>query len=151
VSDEQIPEHMIPAIEKGVYEAFESGAQMGYPVVDVEAVLTGGSYREAGSTELAYTVSTSMAIRDAFLAGEPSLLEPVMNVEIFVPDQFMGDVISDANARGGKIESIDPEGNIQKVKAQVVLSKMFGYSTDLRSASQGRATFTMQFSHFDKP
>jgi elongation factor G len=91
-----------------------------------------------------------MAVRDAFEAGEPYLLEPVMAVEIFVPDAFMGEVIGDLNARGGKVESISPKAGLQTIHATVSLSKMFGYSTSIRSATQGRGTFTMQFSHFDK-
>ncbi|MBA4369933.1 MAG: elongation factor G, partial [Desulfobacterium sp.] len=99
---------------------------------------------------LAYTVSTSMACKEALSKGEPFLLEPIMSVEIFVPDSFMGDVIGDLNSRGGKIESINPKINLQAIKAIVPLSSMFGYSTSLRSSTQGRGTFTMQFSHFDQ-
>ncbi|MBW2011505.1 MAG: elongation factor G [Deltaproteobacteria bacterium] len=150
VSEEAIPEVFIPAIEKGVMESFESGAIMGYPVVDVEAVLTGGSFRESLGTELAYKVSASMASKEALLKGKPLLLEPIMKVEIFVPDAFMGDVIGDINARNGKIESINPKIGMQEIEATVPLSQMFGYSTTLRSATQGRGTFTMQFSHFDR-
>ena len=102
------------------------------------------------ATELAYTVSASMACKEALSKGEPFLLEPIMNVEAFVPESFMGDVIGDLNARGGKIESINPKADTQVIKAIVPLSKMFGYSTSLRSATQGRGTFTMQFSHFDQ-
>ncbi|MBW1940744.1 MAG: elongation factor G, partial [Deltaproteobacteria bacterium] len=138
VSEEAIPEVFIPAIEKGVMESFESGAIMGYPVVDVEAVLTGGSFRESLGTELAYKVSASMASKEALLKGKPLLLEPIMKVEIFVPDAFMGDVIGDINARNGKIESINPKIGMQEIEATVPLSQMFGYSTTLRSATQGR-------------
>lgn len=150
ISEEAIPEVFIPAIEKGVMESFESGAIMGYPVVDVEAVLTGGSFRESLGTELAYKVSASMASKEALSKGKPLLLEPIMKVEIFVPDAFMGDVIGDINARNGKIESINPKIGTQEIKATVPLSQMFGYSTTLRSATQGRGTFTMHFSHFDQ-
>lgn len=150
VSDEIIPESFIPAVEKGVMDALESGTIMGYPVTDVEAVLTGGSFRESLGSDLAYTVSSSMACREAFAAGSPFLLEPIMSVEIFVPDAFMGDVIGDLNSRGGKVEGINPEAGIQMINASIPLSKMFGYSTSIRSATQGRGTFTMQFSHFDR-
>ncbi len=150
VTSDTIPDFYIPAIEKGVMESFESGAMMGYPVVDVSAVLTGGSFKDSIATELAYTVSASMACKEALSKGEPFLLEPIMNVEAFVPESFMGDVIGDLNARGGKIESINPKADTQVIKAIVPLSKMFGYSTSLRSATQGRGTFTMQFSHFDQ-
>ncbi len=150
VSDEVIPEAYIASVEKGVMDALESGAVMGYPVADVKAVLTGGSYKESLGTELAYTVCSSMACRDALSSAAPFLLEPIMSVEIFVPDAFMGDVIGDLNSRGGKVEGINPEGGIQMINASVPLSKMFGYSTSIRSATQGRGTFTMQFSHFDR-
>jgi elongation factor G len=150
VSDETIPAQFIPAIEKGVMETFESGTHMGYPVVDVEAVLTGGSFKESLSTQLAFTISSSMACREALQKGEAFLLDPIMSAEIFVPEAFMGDVIGDLNARGGKVESITPKTGIQVIKAVVPMARMFGYSTALRSSTQGRGTFSMQFSHFDK-
>ena len=149
-TEEQIPDHYIPFVEKGVMESLESGSLMGYPVVDVEATLVDGVYKESIGTELAYTVSTSMACQGALLKGESFLLEPIMDVEVFVPESFMGDVIGDLNSRGGKIESINSKMGIQVIKASVSLSRMFGYSTDLRSATQGRGTFSMQFSHFDR-
>ncbi|MDM8537761.1 elongation factor G, partial [Desulfobacterales bacterium HSG17] len=150
ITDEIIPDIYIPAIENGVMESLESGALMGYPVVDVEAVLIGGSYKESQGTELAYRVSASMACKDALAAGEPFLLDPIMKVEIFVPESFVGDVIGDINSRGGKIEAIESQRGLQVIRAVAPLAKMFGYSTSLRSATQGRGTFTMQFSHFDK-
>ena len=150
VLDAQIPADYIPCIEKSVMESLESGSLMGYPVVDVEAVLVDGVYKESHGTELAYTVSTAMACQDALSKGEPFLLEPIMDVEVFVSEPFMGDVIGDINARGGKIESINSKMGTQVIKASVPLSRMFGYSTDLRSATQGRGTFSMQFSHFDR-
>ncbi|MBT8349703.1 MAG: elongation factor G [Deltaproteobacteria bacterium] len=150
IKPETIPDIFIPAIEKGVMESFESGALMGYPVVDVEAVLTGGSCRESLGTELAYTVSASMACKEALANGSPYLLDPIMNVEVLVPESYMGDVIGDLNSRNGKIEAITPKMKTQEIKATVPLAKMFGYSTALRSATQGRGTFTMMFSHFDR-
>ncbi|QTA83331.1 Elongation factor G [Desulfonema limicola] len=150
ITDEIIPGMFIPAIEKGIMESLGSGALMGYPVVDVEAVLTGGSFKESQGTELAYRVSASMACKDALAAGEPFLLDPIMKVEIFVPESFVGDVIGDINSRNGKIEAIEAQRGLQIIKAVAPLAKMFGYSTSLRSATQGRGTFTMQFSHFDK-
>ncbi|MBW1697821.1 MAG: elongation factor G [Deltaproteobacteria bacterium] len=150
ISEETIPAVFIPAIEKGVMESLQSGALMGYPVVDVEAVLVNGSYKESLSSELAYKVSASMACKDALLKGSPFLLEPIMGVEVYVPEAYMGEVIGDLNSRGGKIESINAKTGVQVIKASIPLSKMFGYSTDLRSATQGRGTFTMQFSHFDR-
>lgn len=145
-----IPPQYLPAIEKGVMEAFDSGELMGYPVVDVEAVLIGGGFRESIGSDLAYSVSASMACKDALSKGESFLLQPIMDVEIFVPEAFVGEIIGDINAKGGKIEAIDAKAGNQIIKANVPLSKMFGYSTTIRSASQGRGTFTMQFSHFDE-
>jgi len=150
VSEEIIPELYIPAIEKGVLEALESGSLMGYPVVGVAATLIGGSVKESQGSELAYTVSASMALKAALAKADPFLLDPIMKVEIFVPEAFMGDVIGDINARGGKIESMEHKTGIQVIKATVPLAQMFGYSTALRSATQGRGTFSMQFSHFDR-
>jgi elongation factor G len=150
ITEETIPDMFIPAIKKGVMESLESGALMGYPVVDVEAVLTGGVYKESLSTELAYTVSSSMACKTALTKGESFLLDPIMDVEVFVPETFMGDVIGDLNSRNGKIESIEHKMGVQVIKVVVPLARMFGYSTTLRSATQGRGTFTMQFSHFDR-
>ena len=150
ITNESIPDMFIPAIKKSVMESLESGALMGYPVVDVEAVLTGGVYKDSLSTELAYTVSASMACKTALTNGESFLLDPIMNVEVFVPETFMGDVIGDLNSRNGKIESIEHKTGVQVIKVVVPLARMFGYSTSLRSATQGRGTFTMQFSHFDR-
>jgi len=150
IDEETIPDTFIPAIEKGIMESLESGALMGYPVVDVKATLIGGEFKESLGTELAYTVSASMACKTALANGEPFLLDPIMNVEIFVPENFMGDVIGDLNSRNGKIESIEHKIEALVIKAIVPLARMFGYSTSLRSATQGRGTFTMQFSHFDR-
>ena len=150
VSDEQIPPAFIPAVEKGVRESLESGTLLGYPVVDVEAVLVGGTFKDTLSTELAYTVSASMACKGALSGGKPYLLDPIMDVEVFVTEEFTGDVIGDLNARNGKIEAIDSQKGLQVIRAVVPLAKMFGYSTALRSATQGRGTFTMQFSRFDR-
>ena len=151
ITSEVIPDIFIQAIEDGVRESLESGTLMGYPVVDVEAQLIGGSYKESLGTDLAYKVSASMACKSALNSGSPYLLDPIMKVEIFVPEAFMGDVIGDINSRSGKIEAIDSQTGLQVIKAVVPLARMFGYSTVLRSATQGRGTFTMQFSHFDRP
>lgn len=150
VDETVIPAIFIPAIEKGVMESMSSGTAMGYPVVDVEAVLIGGTYKESQGTELAYQVSAAMASKEAMTAAKSFLLDPIMEVEVFVPEEFMGDVIGDLNARSGKVESIEPKMGVQEIQAVVPLAKMFGYSTALRSATQGRGTFSMQFSHFDK-
>ena len=148
--DSAIPPQFMKAIEKGVMESLESGTLMGYPAVDIEACLSGGSYRESQGTDLAYKVSASMACKDALSRGGPFLLDPIMDVEIFVPETFTGDVIGDLNSRGGKIEAIEPKIGFQAIRAIVPLARMFGYSTAIRSATQGRGTFTMQFSHFDR-
>ena len=145
VDEQTIPPLYVPAVEKGIMESFASGSFMGYPVVDVSAVLTGGSFKEGLATELAYTVSASMACRNAFLKGDPFLLEPIMAVEIFVPEDFLGEVIGDLNARNGKIESIEPKLGIKVVTATVPLARMFGYSTALRSATQGGEPFPCSF------
>ena len=150
IKDDAIPAAFMPFIEKGITEAFESGTLMGYPVVDVEAVVTGGSFRESFGTEISFKVSAAMACKEALGKGGPFLLEPIMDTEVFVPEAFMGDVIGDLSSRSGKIESITAKSGVQVIKAIVPLSRMFGYSTSLRSATQGRGTFTMQFSHFDK-
>jgi elongation factor G len=150
ISNDILPDLYTAAVEKGVWESLESGTQMGYPVVDVEVRLTKAGYKESLGTELAYTVSASMACKDAMSAGNPFLLEPIMTAEIFVPEAFIGDVIGELNSRGGKIESIEHKAGAQMISATVPLSQMFGYSTNLRSATQGRGTFSMQFSHFDR-
>lgn len=150
IAEDQLAPIFIKAAQKGALESLESGSLMGYPVVDVEVTLVSVQHKDSLSTELAYTVSASMASREALSKGEPFLLEPIMDVEVFVPEAFLGEVIGDLNARGGKIESIDHKTGSQIIKATVSLSHMFGYSTSLRSATQGRGTFTMQFSHFDR-
>jgi elongation factor G len=150
ISEGIIPPQFMKAIEQGVMESLESGTLMGYPAVDIEAALVGGSWRESQGTDLAYKVSASMACKDALTKGNSFLLDPIMDVEIFVPEAFTGDVIGDLNSRGGKIEAIEPKIGFQSIRAIVPLAKMFGYSTAIRSATQGRGTFTMQFSHFDR-
>ena len=150
LTEEQLAPGLVKAVEKGVMESLESGILMGYPVVDVKAVLTGAGSRETNGSELAFTVAGSMAVREALSQGNSFLLDPIMAVEVLVPEDFMGDVIGDLNARGGKIESIQPKLGVQTIKATVPLAKMFGYSTSLRSATQGRGTFSMQFSRFDR-
>ena len=150
IGEDELAQVYREAVEKGAMESLESGALMGYPVVDVEITLAGVNHKDSLSTELAYTVSASMACREALAKAAPFLLEPIMDVEVFVPEAFMGDVIGDLNARGGKIESIDHKMGFQVLRATAPLARMFGYSTALRSATQGRGTFSMQFSHFDR-
>ena len=150
ISEDELPGIYIDAARKGALESLESGSVLGYPVVDVEVTLERAKHKDALSTELAYTVSASMACRESLSKADPFLLEPIMDVDVFVPESFTGEVIGDLNARGGKIESIDHKMGSQLIIATVPLSRMFGYSTSLRSATQGRGTFTMQFSHFDR-
>ncbi len=150
LAEEELAPGLVKAAEKGVMESLESGILMGYPVVDVKAVLTGAGARDTNGSELAFTVAASMAVREALSQGNAFLLDPIMAVEVIVPEDFMGEVIGDLNARGGKIESIEPKLGVQTIKATVPLAKMFGYSTSLRSATQGRGTFSMQFSRFDR-
>jgi elongation factor G len=144
-----IPREYIPAIEKGVKEAMESGVLAGYPVVDVKATVTFGSYHEVDSSEMAFKIAGSMAFKEAMGKASPVILEPIMSLEVVTPDDFIGDVISDINRRRGRIGGQEPRGNTQVIAASVPLAEMFGYATDLRSRSQGRATFTMQFSHYE--
>jgi elongation factor G len=149
VNEDEVPETYLAHIEQGVRESLEGGFLKGYPLVDVAITLEAVKFDER-SSELACSVCASMACKTALENASISLLEPIMDVEVFVPDAYMGDAISDLNARGGKVASINPKAGIQVVKAVVPLAKMFGYSTALRSASQGRGTFTMQFARFDK-
>ena len=149
VRDDSIPEIFLPHVEEGIKDALSSGSLMGYPVVDVEAVIFGGKFQEGLSSEIAFRVAASLAFKEAFGKAAPVLLEPCMTVEILAPEEFLGEVLSDINMRKGKVENISPRKAIQVVKALVPLSRMFGYSTSLRSATQGRATFTMHFSHYD--
>jgi elongation factor G len=149
VRDGSIPEIFFPAIEQGIREAMGSGTISGYPVVDVATTVFAGTFLEAASSELAFRVAASMAFKNGFELGAPVLLEPFMSVEILLPDEFLGEVLGDINMRKGRVESITARKAIQVVRAVVPLSKMFGYSTSLRSSTQGRATFTMQFSQYD--
>lgn len=147
-SFEEVPQQFVSAVAQGVEGAYQSGALAGYPMVDVAVELVGGSFNESDSTELAYKIAGSMAFREASGRAHPVLLEPVMAVEVVVPEEFVGDVIGDLNSRRGEIRNVGTRSLFQVVEAQVPLVKMFGYSTDLRSSTQGRATYTMQFSHF---
>ena len=149
VRDGSLPKSLIPAVEEGVMESLESGVIAGYPVVDVEVAVIGGIYKEQTASELAFKVAASTALQEGCRKAQPQLLEPIMSVEIIVPEEFTGEVINDLNIRKGKIEGVHSRRSVKIIHATVALSQMFGYSTALRSASQGRATFTMQFSHFD--
>jgi len=144
-----IPREYIPAVEKGVKEATENGALAGYPIVDVKVTLFDGSYHDVDSSEIAFKIAGSMAFKAAARKANPVLLEPIMSVEVVVPEVFMGDVIGDLSARRGKVLGMDTRPAAQAIDARVPLAQMFGYATDLRSMSQGRATYTMQFSHYE--
>jgi elongation factor G len=144
-----IPREYVPAVEKGVKEAMDTGVLAGYPVVDVKAVLYDGSYHEVDSSEMAFKIAGSMAFKEAARKAKPVILEPIMSVEVVTPEEYMGDVMGDLNSRRGKIQSMEKRGNAQVIKAEVPLSEMFGYATDLRSKTQGRATYTMQFAHYE--
>ncbi len=145
-----IPKEYIPAVEKGVKEALEGGVIAGYPVVDVQVVLYDGSYHEVDSSELAFKIAGSMAVKEAVKKANPVLLEPVMSVEVVTPEEYMGDVIGDLNSRRGRIHTMERRGNAQVIRAFVPLSEMFGYATELRSMTQGRANYTMQFSSYEE-
>lgn len=145
-----IPKEYIPAVEKGVKEALDGGVLAGYPVVDVQVVLYDGSYHEVDSSELAFKIAGSMAVKDAVKKANPVLLEPIMSVEVVTPEEYMGDVIGDLNSRRGRIQTMEKRGNAQVIRAFVPLSEMFGYATDLRSMTQGRANYSMQFSSYEE-
>jgi len=145
-----IPREYISAVEKGIKEAVDRGILAGYPIVDIKAKLYDGSYHEVDSSELAFKIAGSIGFREAAKKAKPVLLEPIMSVEAVTPEEFLGDVIGDLNSRRGKVQSIERRGNAQVIRAQAPLSEMFGYATDLRSMTQGRAIFTMQFSHYEE-
>jgi elongation factor G len=146
----KVPREYIPSVDLGIQEAMESGVLAGYPVVDLRVNLVDGSYHEVDSSEMAFKVAGSMAFKSAMQRAQPKLLEPVMAVEVVAPEDFLGDVMGDLNARRGRVEGLEPRGNTQAIRARVPLAMMFGYATDLRSTTQGRATFTMQFDRYEE-
>jgi elongation factor G len=143
-----IPREYIPSVDKGIRDALEDGVVAGYPVVDVKVELVDGSYHEVDSSEMAFQIAGSMAVKEALKRANPTLLEPIMDVEVVVPEEFMGDVMGDLSSRRGQIQGMDSRGGGQVIRAMVPLSEMFGYATTVRSKTQGRATFTMQFDHY---
>ena len=145
-----IPKEYIPAIDAGIQDAMNNGVLGGYPVVDVKVTLVDGSYHEVDSSEMAFKIAASMGFKEGCKKADPVLLEPIMKVDVFVPDEYMGDVMGDLNSRRGRIEGMESVSGVQNIKAYVPLSEMFGYATTLRSRTQGRGTFTMQTSHFEE-
>ncbi len=143
-----IPREYIPAVDAGIQDAMEGGVLAGYPLVDIRARLTYGSYHDVDSSEMAFKIAGSMALKEAARRAKPQLLEPVMEVEVVTPEDYMGDVIGDLNARRGQVEGMEQRGNAQVIRARVPLAQMFGYVGDLRSRTQGRATYTMQFDSY---
>lgn len=144
-----VPKEFIGPVETGVKEAMLSGVIAGYPMVDIRVILVDGSYHEVDSSEVAFKIAGSIGFKEGAQKASPAILEPFMKVEVVTPEEYMGDVIGDLNARRGKIEGIDSRGNTQTIRALIPLSEMFGYATDLRSQTQGRATYSMKFSHYE--
>jgi len=145
-----IPKEYIPAVEQGVREACEGGILAGYPVIDLKVTLVDGSYHEVDSSEMAFKFAGSIAIKEGVMKCAPVLLEPMMKVEVEVPEAYLGDIMGNLNSRRGQIEGMSSEGGVAKVTAKVPLAEMFGYATDIRSMTQGRGVFTMEFSHYDE-
>jgi elongation factor G len=150
ITSEQVPAQFLEAIQRGVKDSLDSGPLIGFPLVDLQVALVDGSYHEEDSTEMAFGVAATMAIRKGAAEASPILLEPIMDLEVIVPDDYLGDVMSDLNSKRAKINGVESRKNYQVVMADVPLAEMFGYSTDLRSATQGRATFTMQFTSYGR-
>jgi elongation factor G len=146
----KVPREYIPSVDLGIQEAMESGILAGYPVVDVRVMLKDGSYHDVDSSEMAFKVAGSMAFKEGMKRAKPKLLEPVMAVEVVTPEDYLGDVMGNLNSRRGRVEHLEPRGNAQAIRARVPLAEMFGYATDLRSMTQGRATFTMQFDRYEE-
>ena len=145
-----IPKEYIPAIDKGIKEAMTSGTLAGYPVVDIKVTVTDGSFHEVDSSEMAFKIAGSMAFKDACKKANPVILEPIMKAEVIVPEEYMGDVIGDLNSRRGKIANMESKSRIQHIKSNVPLAEMFGYSTSLRSLTQGRGNYNMEPSHYEE-
>jgi elongation factor G len=145
-----VPREYIPAVDKGIQEAMGTGVMAGYPVVDIKVTLVDGSYHDVDSSEMAFKIAGSMGFKEGCSKATPVLLEPIMSVEVVVPEEYMGDVIGDLNSRRGQIMGMEARANAQVVTAMVPLAMMFGYATDLRSATQGRATYTMTFHHYEQ-
>ncbi|MEJ5186097.1 MAG: elongation factor G, partial [Candidatus Geothermincolales bacterium] len=145
-----IPKQFIPSVEKGIRKAMEEGYLAGYPIVDLRATVFDGKYHPVDSSDISFQIAGSLALKNALADADPYLLEPIMNVEVLVPEECMGDVIGDLNAKRGRILGMEPEGGLQKIRAQVPLAEMLRYTIDLRSITGGRGTFRMEFSHYEE-
>jgi elongation factor G len=150
ISGGRIPKEYIPSVDAGIQDAMTAGVLAGYPTVDVRATLTDGKYHDVDSSEMAFKIAGTMAFKEAARKAKPILLEPIMKVEVVTPDDYMGDVMGDLSSRRGKLGGMEQRGNSQVINAQVPLSEMFGYATDLRSRTSGRATYTMQFDSYQQ-
>src|SRR5205823_8929366 len=146
----KVPREYIPSVDEGIEEAMESGVLAGYPLVDVRATLVDGSYHEVDSNEIAFKIAGSMAAKDGMQKGQPTLLEPIMKVEVVMPEEFMGEILGDLSSRRGQILGMEGRATMQVVRAYVPLGNMFGYATDLRSKTQGRAVYSMEFHHYQE-
>ncbi len=145
-----VPREYIPAVQAGLEDALDQGVIAGYPLIDVKAKLYDGSYHDVDSNEMAFRIAASMALKNAAKKCDPVLLEPLMKVEVVVPEEYLGDIMGDVTSRRGRVEGMEARGNAQVVKAFVPLSEMFGYATSLRSNTQGRGTYTMHFDHYEE-
>jgi elongation factor G len=146
----RVPKEYIPAVDAGIQQSLAAGVLAGYPTVDVRFTLTDGKYHDVDSSEMAFKIAGSMVFKEAVRKAKPVLLEPIMSVEVVTPEDYMGDVIGDLNSRRGRVGGMDQRGNSHVIKGHVPLSEMFGYATDLRSRTQGRATYTMQFDSYQQ-
>jgi elongation factor G len=145
-----VPKEYIPAVQAGIEEAMQNGVLAGYPMVDIKATIFDGSYHDVDSSEMAFKIAGSLALKAAKDKCDPVLLEPIMKVEVVVPEEYMGDIMGDINSRRGRVEGMEARGNAQVIRGMVPLAEMFGYATTLRSKTQGRGTFTMQFDHYEE-
>jgi elongation factor G len=145
-----VPREYIPAVQAGLEDSLDRGVLAGYPLIDIKAKLFDGSYHDVDSNEMAFKIAASMALKNAVSKCQPVILEPIMKVEVVIPEEYMGDIMGDVTSRRGRVEGMEARGNTQVVKAMVPLSEMFGYATSLRSNTQGRGTFSMHFDHYEE-
>jgi elongation factor G len=145
-----IPREFIPAVQKGIVETVANGVLGGYPVIGVKVTLVDGSFHEVDSSELAFRIAASMAFKEAMKSANPVLMEPIMEVEVVTPEEYVGDVMGDLSSRRGHVEGMEMRGNARIVRSFAPLSEMFGYATDLRNKTSGRASYSMQFSHYEE-